>query len=199
MEEYPALTIQLKSPSTAAAQGFTQAESLKNYLISKGIKPNRFLKAEQSKNNNFEFKIVAVQQQEIKEQVQYSFSNQIKVTDIKKGQKFKVENLYFMADSTSFTVASQNALQELASFLIENKNLKVEIGGHTNGLPAHEYCDKLSNDRAKSVLLFLVRKGVNEKMLSFKGYGKREALDDNGTESGRARNQRVEIKILDIL
>jgi outer membrane protein OmpA-like peptidoglycan-associated protein len=199
MEEYPALTIQLKSPSTAAVQGFTQAESLKNYLISKGIKPNRFLKAEQSKNNNFEFKIVAVQQQEIKEQVQYSFSNQIKVTDIKKGQKFKVENLYFMADSTSFTVASQNALQELASFLIENKNLKVEIGGHTNGLPAHEYCDKLSNDRAKSVLLFLVRKGVNEKMLSFKGYGKREALDDNGTESGRARNQRVEIKILDIL
>jgi OOP family OmpA-OmpF porin len=198
LEEYPALTIQLKSPSTGGAQGFTQAESIKNYLISKGIKSNRIQKTEQSKYDNFEFKIVAVQQQEIKEQVQYSFSNQIKVSEIKKGQKFKVENLYFMADSTSFTVTSQKALQELANFLIENKNLKVEIGGHTNGLPAHEYCDRLSNDRAKSVLMFLVRKGVNEKMLSFKGYGKREPIDDNSTESGRARNQRVEIKIIDI-
>jgi outer membrane protein OmpA-like peptidoglycan-associated protein len=35
-------------------------------------------------------------------------------------------------------------------------------------------------------------------MITFKGYGKREAIDDNSTASGRAKNQRVEIKIIEI-
>jgi OOP family OmpA-OmpF porin len=198
MEEYPNMVIQLKTPATGSQQNIAQAEAIKNYLISKGVKANRIQKTELGKYETFDFKIVSTE--EIKEQVviQNSFSNQIKVNEIKKGQKFKIENLYFMADSTSFTVASYAALSDLADFLKQNKNLKIEIGGHTNGLPAHEYCDKLSNDRAKSVFLFLINKGVDEKMISFKGYGKREPVSDNSTEAGRARNQRVELKVIDI-
>jgi len=198
MEEYPALTIQLKSPLNSTAQNLAQAESVKNYLISKGINANRFQKTEAGKYNSFEFKIVSLKAETQDQSVQNSFSNEIKVSELKKGQKFKVENLYFLADSSSFTVTSNKTLTELANFLVQNKNIKVEIGGHTNGLPTHEYCDRLSNDRARSVYLFLISKGVSDKMISYKGYGKREPVDDNATESGRAKNQRVELKIIDI-
>ena len=198
MEEYPAMTIQIKTPKENTLQNGTQAASIKNYLISKGINANRFLKTEAGQNSSFEFKIVSVLQVLQKEVVQNSFSSQLKIDDLKKGQKFKVENLYFMADSTSFTFTSNKTLSDLSNFLIQNKNIKVEIGGHTNGLPAHEFCDRLSLERAKSVYLFLISKGVSEKMLDFKGYGKREPVDDNSTENGRAKNQRVEIKIIEI-
>jgi outer membrane protein OmpA-like peptidoglycan-associated protein len=198
MEEYPALTIQLKSPLNSTAQNLAQAESVKNYLTSKGINANRFQKTEAGKYNSFEFKIVSLKAETQDQSVQNSFSNEIKVSELKKGQKFKVENLYFLADSSSFTVTSNKTLTELANFLVQNKNIKVEIGGHTNGLPTHEYCDRLSNDRARSVYLFLISKGVSDKMISYKGYGKREPVDDNATESGRAKNQRVELKIIDI-
>ena len=198
MEEYPAMTIQIKTPKENTLQNGSQAASIKNYLISKGINANRFLKTEAGQNSSFEFKIVSVLQVLQKEVVQNSFTSQLKIDDLKKGQKFKVENLYFMADSTSFTFTSNKTLSDLANFLIQNKNIKVEIGGHTNGLPAHEFCDRLSLERAKSVYLFLISKGVSGKMLDFKGYGKREPVDDNSTENGRAKNQRVEIKIIEI-
>jgi outer membrane protein OmpA-like peptidoglycan-associated protein len=198
MEEYPTLTVQLKTPLNGTSQNFAQAESVMNYLISKGINESRFQKTDAGTISSFEFKIVSVSPVQQEQTVQTSFSNDLKVSDLKKGQKFRVENLYFMADSSSFTSASNKTLSEIAGFLTQNKNIKVEIGGHTNGLPTHEYCDRLSNDRAKSVYLYLLSKGVSEKMITFKGYGKREAIDDNSTASGRAKNQRVEIKIIEI-
>ena len=88
-----------------------------------------------------------------------------------------------MADSTSFTPNSIRALDELADFLRKNSSALVEIGGHTSGLPAHEYCDKLSLLRAENVVKHLISKGVNPNQLSAKGYGKRAPVSDNATES----------------
>ena len=103
-----------------------------------------------------------------------------------------------MADSTSFTKNSIKALDDLASFLKEHKNIKIEIGGHTNGLPAHDYCDKLSQSRAMNVADYLKSKGLNPEQIQYKGYGKRIPIADNETEQGRRQNQRVEVKILEI-
>jgi len=72
----------------------------------------------------------------------------------------------------------------------------IEIGGHTNNLPADDFCDKLSGDRAKSVAEFLYEKGIKEVRIAHKGYGKRKPIASNKSKSGRKKNQRVEIKIL---
>jgi len=117
---------------------------------------------------------------------------------IRKGQTIEIENLYFKADVASINSESYEVLDEIYDFLKDNEDITVEIGGHTNGTPSHEYCDRLSEDRAKVVAEYLVQKGISEERLTYKGYGKRKAIASNLTKEGRKKNQRVEIKILKI-
>ncbi|MGB1121726.1 MAG: OmpA family protein, partial [Saprospiraceae bacterium] len=56
-------------------------------------------------------------------------------------------------------------------------------------------CDRLSTSRAKAVVNYLTNKGIAPSRLSYKGYGKRKPITTNETKAGRAKNQRVEIKI----
>ena len=85
----------------------------------------------------------------------------------------------------------------LIEVLTENPSLRLEIGGHTDNVGTAAYNLKLSQDRAKSVYDFLIFKGINEKRLTYKGYGLTEPVESNDTETGRARNRRTEVKILD--
>lgn len=115
---------------------------------------------------------------------------------LQKGQTIRIDQLYFKADSSSMTDASLPVLDEIYDFLAANPDVVVEIGGHTNGIPSHEYCDRLSAERAKAVADFLNEKGIPRERLQYKGYGKRQPVDSNRTQAGRQKNQRVEIKIL---
>lgn len=112
------------------------------------------------------------------------------------GQTIRIDQLYFAADSSAISSNSFEVLEEIYDFLASNPEVVVEIGGHTNGIPSHEYCDRLSAERAKAVVDYLTEKGIPRKRLEYKGYGKRNPVDTNKTAAGRKKNQRVEIKIL---
>lgn len=120
------------------------------------------------------------------------------VTQLKVGQTLRIEQLYFEADSSVMTQESFAAIDEIHEFLEKNPDVAIEIGGHTNGLPPHEYCDRLSTARAKNIADYLFEKGIARNRISYKGYGKRNPIASNDTKQGRERNQRVEIKIVSI-
>ncbi|MBK9257483.1 MAG: OmpA family protein [Saprospiraceae bacterium] len=126
------------------------------------------------------------------------FIPDLEASKIALGQKLRINELNFDADSSIITQNSFDVLEEVFEFLNANKAVKVEIGGHTNTIPPHEYCDKLSTERARNVAEFLYSRGIDPSRVSYKGYGKREPLTDSTTRQGRQRNQRVEIKILSI-
>lgn len=117
---------------------------------------------------------------------------------IKQGQTIEIRNLMFRADSAKIESSSYDVLNDIYGFLVTNSDVTIEIGGHTNGIPDDDYCDRLSTARAKAVAEYLVGKGVNPAKVQFKGYGKRKPLADNKTKFGRDKNQRVEIKILSL-
>jgi outer membrane protein OmpA-like peptidoglycan-associated protein len=123
---------------------------------------------------------------------------EIDVKNLKVGHLFRLEKLYFPADSSRITRNSEKVLYNLYRFLRDNEGLSVEIGGHTNGLPAHDYCDRLSKARAKNVASYLTKQGIDKDRISFKGYGKRKPISDNETVLGRSKNQRVELIVTDI-
>jgi outer membrane protein OmpA-like peptidoglycan-associated protein len=116
--------------------------------------------------------------------------------NLRVGQTVQLENLYFEADSSKIKDESYPVLIELFEFLSGNPDVVVEIGGHTNGNPPHEYCDRLSAERAKAVADYLALKGIPRNRIQYKGYGKRQPIASNANAEGRRRNQRVEIKIL---
>ncbi|HHH49806.1 MAG TPA: hypothetical protein ENK52_02375, partial [Saprospiraceae bacterium] len=117
---------------------------------------------------------------------------------LRTGQTLQVSRLYFKADSTTMTAESFPTLNEIADFLKHNQEVVIEIGGHTNNIPPHKFCDQLSLARAQAVADYIIGKGIDPGRIVAKGYGKRKPKFTNKTKDGREKNQRVEIKILSL-
>ena len=114
------------------------------------------------------------------------------------GQKLRMNELNFKADSSNIEAENFEILDEVYDFLIANPKVSIEIGGHTNTIPPHSYCDKLSAERASSVRSYIIDRGIKADRITFKGYGKREPLTEETSLAGRKKNQRVEVTILSL-
>lgn len=130
--------------------------------------------------------------------IESSSFDEINKEELQAGTIIRTNQIYFEADKSDINDRSSGTLQQLYQFLTNNPGMRVEIGGHTNGLPPDEYCDQLSTARAKAVVEYLKNRGVGSNRLEFKGYGKRQRIAPDDTLAGRRKNQRVEVKILDV-
>jgi len=115
---------------------------------------------------------------------------------LNEGQTIKVDKLFFDINSFTINDVSKPALDEIYDYMRKNGRVKIEIGGHTNKNCYTDYCNKLSTDRAKAVVDYLVGKGITANRLTYKGYGKTKLLDFSGNPEAQKKNQRVEIKII---
>lgn len=126
------------------------------------------------------------------------FIPELDIASIKVGQTLRINQLNFKADSSVVTTESYDVLEEVLSFLKQNDNVVVEIGGHTNTIPSEDYCLRLSTDRARNIAEYFYEQGIDEKRLSYKGYGKSKPLTSSRSRAGQQKNQRVEIKIIEM-
>ena len=109
----------------------------------------------------------------------------------------RLDNVYFDTDKATIKRESHGVLDEVAEILNRYDDLKIEIGGHTDARDTEEYNEKLSEDRANAVLDYLVsRHNVSRSRFSARGYGESRPVASNDSESGMARNRRVEFKVL---
>ena len=86
-------------------------------------------------------------------------------------------------------------ITKLAQFLQENPDRKVIVEGYTDSVGSANYNQTLSERRANSVRMALVRAGVDPARIVSQGYGKEYPIADNSSNSGRAQNRRVEVTI----
>lgn len=86
-------------------------------------------------------------------------------------------------------------LDAFAQNLVRNPGTTVSITGHTDSLGSDAINNPLSLNRASSVRDYLGARGVDTHRISVDGRGSREPVADNATETGRARNRRVEIYV----
>ena len=84
-------------------------------------------------------------------------------------------------------------LDQFAQGLSQQPSMEVRIVGHTDNTGSDAVNNPLSVNRAQSARDYLVSRGVNSSRISIDGRGSREPIADNNTESGRARNRRIEI------
>ncbi|MDX1479436.1 MAG: OmpA family protein [Saprospiraceae bacterium] len=121
---------------------------------------------------------------------------ELTVDALRSGAAIRMERVQFDADSSRITPESIPTLRELQHFLEDNPSVMVEIGGHTNGLPEHDYCDRLSTARAKAIADWIIARGIEAGRITYKGYGKRQPIATNATPEGRRQNQRVEVRMV---
>ena len=107
------------------------------------------------------------------------------------------QTIFFDTGSDRIQPRSFPLLNEVALALKDNPSFQVEIGGHTDSNGDDAYNRKLSQRRTESVKKYLVKKGgVDPKRLVPVGYGESQPIDTNQTAAGRAKNRRVEFKII---
>jgi outer membrane protein OmpA-like peptidoglycan-associated protein len=107
-----------------------------------------------------------------------------------------LKRIEFEFDRSAILPVSFPILDEMVSLLQANPTIKhVVIEGHTDNQGSAEYNQKLSEDRAESVMAYLAGKGVASVRMSAKGFGLTRPRATNDTDAGRQQNRRVEFHI----
>lgn len=125
---------------------------------------------------------------------------ELKLPPIVKGDKFKLENIFYDLNKATLRPESKLALDKLADFIIKNE-LKIELSSHTDARGSDAYNLKLSQARAQSCVDYLISKGVKKNQIVAKGYGETQLINKckNGVECPEdlhQENRRTEVKIL---
>jgi OmpA-OmpF porin, OOP family len=108
-------------------------------------------------------------------------------------QKLILHGVNFKTASAELLEESYYVLENVFNSLEAFPQVKVEIGGHTDSQGNDDYNKTLSLDRAKSVMNYLVLRGISPDRLVARGYGETKPIADNATAEGRAENRRVEM------
>ena len=107
------------------------------------------------------------------------------------------ENIYFENNKTNINPAAAKALDQNGMILKENPNIKVEIGGHTDPAGSDKVNQMVSEKRAQSAKRYIQDKfNIPDDRMIVKGYGSKKPIADNKTKEGRAKNRRVEFRVI---
>lgn len=104
-----------------------------------------------------------------------------------------IYGILFDTDKADLKLESVVCLQEIVKLMQQNAGLKLEVQGHTDGQGDDGHNLKLSEDRAHTVVQYLLLFGIVPDRLMAKGYGETKPVAANDNEDGRSRNRRVEL------
>ncbi|MBP5548343.1 MAG: PD40 domain-containing protein [Bacteroidales bacterium] len=115
---------------------------------------------------------------------------------IEAGEKIALRNVFFETGHWEILAESEYELNKIVEILKQNPRLRIELGGHTDNIGQADANQRLSEQRAKAVYEYIIRKGIASDRLTYKGYGETQPIATNDTEEGRGENRRTEIKVL---
>lgn len=115
----------------------------------------------------------------------------------KTGEIFTLQNIYFDFDKATLRPVSKTTLDKAYDIMKKYPGIKVEIGAHTDAWGEDDYNMLLSGWRAKSVVDYLVAKGISRDRLVDKAYGESVPVAPSNYPENSQKNRRVEFKILE--
>jgi outer membrane protein OmpA-like peptidoglycan-associated protein len=116
---------------------------------------------------------------------------------VRKKDKLEIkQQVHFATNKSKVLPDSFELLNEVAALLKDNADIKkVRIEGHTDSVGSDSHNMKLSQDRANSVMTYVIQQGVDPTRLEAVGYGPSRPIASNATAKGRAANRRTEFNI----
>jgi len=102
-------------------------------------------------------------------------------------------SVLFASNKSELLPAAQNRLNQVANALMETKERKLTVEGHTDSQGSTSYNQELSQQRADAVRMYLISRGYPRDLIQANGIGEDRPVSENATAEGRANNRRVEI------
>lgn len=124
------------------------------------------------------------------------YRKNIELIPIKLGETLVMRNVFYATNSYELLPQSLSELEKLYELLNLNPTMQILVEGHTDNVGSESYNQTLSENRARSVVEYLVQRGIHKDRISSKGFGQSKPIDTNETEQGRAANRRTEIRVV---
>ena len=110
--------------------------------------------------------------------------------------RVELKGVNFKAGSAELEPESMAILDSAVAGIKKNPQARIEIQGHTSSEGDDQFNQTLSEQRAYTVFLYMVDKGIDRGRLSASGYGSSQPKASNSTEAGRKKNRRIELRVL---
>ena len=110
--------------------------------------------------------------------------------------RVELKGVNFKAGSAELEPESIEILDAAVAGIKKNPQARIEIQGHTSSEGDDQFNQTLSEQRAYTVFLYMVDKGIDRGRLSASGYGSSQPKASNSTEAGRKKNRRIELRVL---
>ena len=121
--------------------------------------------------------------------------DQLKATPTPRGLVLTLGDVLFDTGKAQLNPGAARKLDQLAQFLTEHPDRRVQIDGFTDSVGTESYNQSLSQQRADAVKSALTTRGIDSSRIGSQGYGKGFPVADNSDSGGRQLNRRVEVVI----
>jgi outer membrane protein OmpA-like peptidoglycan-associated protein len=119
----------------------------------------------------------------------------LKATQTNRGIVLTLGDVLFDSGRSELNPGAATKMDQLAEFLKEHPDRRVEIDGYTDSVGPDAYNEQLSQRRADAVKAALVSRGIDPSRVNTQGYGKAYPVASNSDSGGRQLNRRVEVVI----
>lgn len=187
---------QAQRDSLARAQALTEAEVAalreRNLLIT--------AVAVEERQRADSLRMVAEQQaQQLNQALTQLRTLVVEITNLRqtaRGLVISLSDVLFDVDKATIKPGAERSLERIAAVLEQYPDHDIAVEGHTDATGSDEYNQKLSEERAASVLRELVEGGIDSNRITSVGFGESKPVATNATAAGRQQNRRVEVVVL---
>lgn len=132
---------------------------------------------------------------DMRKQLLDQLNSVLQTSDTARGLIVNMSDVLFDTGKYTLKPAAREKLAKISGIVLAHPGLKLEVEGHTDNVGSEEYNQLLSEQRAATVLEFLVQQGLPESSVTSHGFGKSQPVAANDTPEGRAKNRRVELVV----
>lgn len=184
-------TVELRNVETMDVTP-VEVDSLTGKYVATAIFENDFVLTVKKPDHIYQTRYIDIDSAFFDEPVNIDFD----IEKIEQGRSYQIHDINFATNIYELNAPSMRILNEFLVFLHDHPNLHIGIHGHTDSIGDAFMNMELSERRAKSVYEYLIKNGISERRLRWKGFGETEPIADNSTEEGRAKNRRTEFIII---
>ncbi len=113
-----------------------------------------------------------------------------------RGVNHAADRIFFVRAKAIIEPVSYAELDRVVTILESDSTLRLRVEGYTDSEGTDERNQRLSDRRARSVVIYLTRHGISQIRMQFVGYGSKKPIADNDTPEGMAQNRRVEMILM---